>query len=68
MKTKNINLEIVKTINKANREIEIELYGKSINHFKIQKSKKLYNRKNKHKGSSYEDPFFFCLLIYYIYT
>jgi len=46
---KKTNLEILKHVKKLNREEELELFNGFPNHHKIQKSKKTYNRKLKHK-------------------
>lgn len=46
MKKKTI-IDIVKHINKLNREEEIQKYGKPLKLTQIKKSKKTYSRKNK---------------------
>lgn len=46
MKDKSIMYEALKRARKESREEEIRLYGKSINHYKIFKNKKVYSRKN----------------------
>ena len=50
MKNKsNINSEILSAIHRGSRETEIEMFGKTISHFKIFRNKKSYTRKTKHK-------------------
>ena len=41
--------DYIKVNKKVSREIEISLFGKSLSHHKVHKSKKLYSRKIKHK-------------------
>lgn len=41
--------DFIKAFRKGSREAEIELYGHPIQHKKIHRNKKLYNRKTKHK-------------------
>lgn len=41
--------DYMKANRKANREKEIEDFGKPLNHHKVFKSKKTYTRKDKHK-------------------
>lgn len=49
-----INKDIVEAVKKADREKEIELYTKPINHSNVYKSKNNYTRKDKHKKSLVE--------------
>ena len=52
MKTKNINIEILKRIKKEQREQEIHLHGKQISfRHLITRNKKKYDRKNLEKIS-----------------
>lgn len=52
MKTKNINIEVLKRIKKEQREEEIRLHGKQISfRHLITRNKKRYNRKNLEKIS-----------------
>lgn len=62
MKKKVSNTDYIKANRKGSREAEIELYGHSINHHKIHKSKKLYNRKRM-KADMKNLPFLFKLFI-----
>lgn len=53
MKTKrkkHSEMDVIKAVRKASRELEIELHGHPINHVSTHKSKKTYTRKEKHKG------------------
>ena len=53
MKTKNINIEILKRIKKEQREEEIRLYGKQISFRSlITRNKKKYDRKQLKKFSA----------------
>lgn len=45
-KTKKLLKDIIKATREKQRNEEIELYGKTINHSKVVKSKKQYSRKN----------------------
>jgi hypothetical protein len=45
-KKKKLLKDIIKATREKQRNEEIELYGKTINHSKIAKSKKQYSRKN----------------------
>ena len=50
MKNKtDIMIDALKAFKKASREEEIKLHGKPINHIKVFKNKKKYNRKHKHR-------------------
>lgn len=52
MKTKNINIEVLKRIKKEQREEEIRLHGKQVSfRHLITRNKKRYNRKNLEKIS-----------------
>lgn len=46
MKSKDKDLAALKAFKRGSREAEIEMFGKSINHHKVFKSKKIYSRKN----------------------
>ena len=46
----NTNRDLLKATKKANREAEITLYSKQINHANVYRSKKQYTRKAKHKN------------------
>jgi uncharacterized protein (DUF1697 family) len=48
---KDTNDAALKIYKKKSREEEIEMHGKPINHHSIQKSKKQYSRKEKHKNT-----------------
>jgi len=53
MKTKNINIEILKQVKKMQREEEIRLHGKQISFRRlITQNKKKYNRKKLEKIST----------------
>lgn len=53
MKTKNINIEILKQVKKMQREEEIRLHGKQISfRHLITQNKKKYNRKKLEKIST----------------
>ncbi|MBQ7388969.1 MAG: hypothetical protein IJW01_06360 [Paludibacteraceae bacterium] len=41
---------ILKAVKRDNRNYEIEHFGKTLCHTRVQKSKKLYTRKCKHKN------------------
>ncbi len=58
MKTKKITQQedYIKANRKASREAEIELYGHSLNHQRVHKSKKIYDRK-KYKAGRNDLPF-----------
>ena len=56
----NILAEYVKAARRGSREAEIELYGHPLNHHKVIKSKKVYDRK-KNKADDKDLPYFFCL-------
>lgn len=45
-------LDLVKAAKKHSREEEIKLYGKPVNHLKVVKSKKIYDRKNLRRNDS----------------
>lgn len=49
--------DYVKAARKGSREAEIELYGHPLNHHKVVKSKKAYNRK-KNKADDKDLPYF----------
>lgn len=51
--------DYIKAVRKGNREAEIELFGHPINHFKIHKSRKIYTRKEKHRGNRFDVSFLF---------
>ena len=53
-KKTDIMIDALKAYKKASREEEIKLHGKPINHIKVFKNKKKYNRKHKHKNSKYD--------------
>lgn len=50
MKTKDKNKAALDAFKKGRRDEEIAQHGKTINHFHVQKSKRTYTRKLKHKG------------------
>ncbi len=50
MKSKDKNKAALDAFKKGRRDEEIAMYGKTINHFHVQKSKRTYTRKMKHKG------------------
>ncbi|NDV83671.1 hypothetical protein [Bacteroides sp. 51] len=50
--------DYIKAARKGSREAEIELYGHPLNHHKIVKSKKVYDRK-KNKADDKDLPYFF---------
>lgn len=49
--------DYLKANRKANREIEIETFGHSINYSKVQKSKKIYDRKKQKADFKRNLPF-----------
>jgi len=49
-KKHSVMYDALKALRKANREREIELYGKTIHYDKIVSNKKKYTRKVKHKA------------------
>lgn len=49
MKSKEIK-NILKAVKRNNRNYEIATFGKTLCYSHVEKNKKLYTRKNKHKG------------------
>ena len=52
--------DYVKAARRGSREAEIELYGRQLNHHKVVKSKKVYDRK-KSKADDKDLPYFFAV-------
>ena len=45
-------IEILKAVRKMRREEELRAFGHSVNYVRVVKNKKVYTRKEKHKGWS----------------
>ena len=56
MKTNN---DYIKAARKGSREAEIEMYGKPLNHNRVVKSKKQYDRKRVKANDKRHSPYFF---------
>ena len=57
-KKKDPLVQYVKAARRGSREAEIELYGRPLNHQRIVKSKKVYDRKRRKAGDK-DLPYFF---------
>ena len=55
---KTIN-DYIKAARRGSREAEIEMYGKPLNHHRVVKSKKQYNRKKVKADDKRHSPYFF---------
>lgn len=55
-------MDYIKAARRGSREAEIELHGHPINHRKVVKSKKVYDRK-KSKADDKDLPYFFALAV-----
>ena len=50
--------DYIKANRKGSREAEIELFGHPINYTKVHKNKKVYTRKDKHRGKRFDVYFY----------
>ena len=54
-------MDYVKAARRGSREAEIELYGKPLNHRRVEKSKKQYDRKKTKANDKRHSPCFLAL-------